>query len=128
MPLNPCARPVAGVTALGLIPPGGPHLTSSATAIERSTLGLHSLETYAPLIGKAEVERISAAAERVRTLKVAHVSSTFYGGGVTEILTPLTLLMNATGIETDWHLVQGTPGFLAQPRSCTMHFRVKISR
>ena len=44
-------------------------------------------------------------------MRVAHISSTFYGGGVTELLTPLTLMMNATGIDTDWHLIQGTPGF-----------------
>jgi trehalose synthase len=42
-------------------------------------------------------------------MRVAHVSSTFYGGGVTELLTPLTLMMNATGIENDWNLIQGTP-------------------
>src|SRR3954462_7029508 len=80
-------------------------------AVQRSTLGLHSLEQYEPLIGAAVVERISAKANRVRTMRVAHISSTFYGGGVTELLTPLTLMMNATGLETDWHLIQGTPGF-----------------
>ena len=79
--------------------------------VQRSTLGLHTLEQYAPLIGTAAVERIAAKAKRVRTMRVAHISSTFYGGGVTELLTPLTLMMNATGIETDWHLIQGTPGF-----------------
>jgi trehalose synthase len=81
------------------------------SAIQRSTLGLHTLEQYEPLIGAAATERIFAKADRVRTRRVAHISSTFYGGGVTEILTPLTLLMNATGIKTDWHLIQGTPGF-----------------
>ena len=87
-----------------------------APSIERSTLGLHSLEQYEPLIGAATTERILRKAERVRTMKIAHVSSTFYGGGVTEILTPLTLMMNATGIETDWHLIQGTPGFFASTK------------
>ena len=82
-----------------------------SSAVQRSTLGLHTLEQYEPLIGRATVERISAKAERVRTMRVAHISSTFYGGGVTELLTPLTLMLNATGIETDWHLIQGTPGF-----------------
>ncbi len=89
--------------AMSLLPP----------AIDRSTLGLHSLEHYAPLIGAATAERIERKADRVRMMQVAHISSTFYGGGVTEILTPLTLMMNAMGIETDWHLVQGTPGFFA---------------
>jgi trehalose synthase len=82
-----------------------------SSAVQRSTLGLHTLEQYEPLIGRATVERLSAKAERVRTMRVAHISSTFYGGGVTELLTPLTLMLNATGIETDWHLIQGTPGF-----------------
>jgi len=82
-----------------------------SSTVQRSTLGLHALEQYEPLIGAAAIERIAAKADRVRTMRVAHISSTFYGGGVTELLTPLTLMMNATGIETDWHLIQGTPGY-----------------
>jgi hypothetical protein len=92
-------------------PQGGPPMSMLSSAIQRSTLGLHSLEQYEPLIGAAAIERIAAKADRVRTMRVAHISSTFYGGGVTELLTPLTLMMNATGIETDWHLIQGTPGY-----------------
>lgn len=78
---------------------------------ERSTLGLHSLEQYEPIIGRSAIERIGKKIDGVRMMQVTHVSSTFYGGGVTEILTPLTLMMNASGIQTAWHLVQGTPGF-----------------
>jgi trehalose synthase len=87
-----------------------------SSAVQRSTLGLHSLQQYEPLIGAAAVDRIAAKADRVRTMRVAHISSTFYGGGVTELLTPLTLMMNATGIETDWHLIQGTPGFFSSTK------------
>ena len=86
-------------------------MSMPAPSIERSTLGLHSIEQYESLIGAATTERILRKAERVRSMKIAHVSSTFYGGGVTELLTPLTLMMNASGIETDWHLIQGTPAF-----------------
>src|SRR3954454_1079723 len=82
-----------------------------SSAVQRSTLGLHPIEQYEPLIGAATLERIAAKADRVRTMRIAHISSTFYGGGVTELLTPLTLMMNAIGIETDWHLIQGTPGY-----------------
>jgi len=86
-------------------------MSVAAPVIERSTLGLHTLEQYEPLIGSVVTERILRKAERVRTQHVMHVSSTFYGGGVSEILTPLTLMMNAVGIETGWHLIQGTPAF-----------------
>jgi trehalose synthase len=82
-------------------------------AVERAALGLHTLDQYEPLIGAEAVRRIAGKAERIKTMRVAHVSSTFYGGGVTELLTPLTLMMNAIGIETDWHLIQGTPSFFA---------------
>src|SRR5262245_29983988 len=76
-----------------------------------ATLGLHSLEQYAPLIGASAAERILRKAERLRAQHVVHVSSTFYGGGVTEMLTPLTLMMNAVGIQTGWRMIQGTPAF-----------------
>ena len=87
-------------------------------AVEKSTLGLHTLEDYEPLVGAPAIERILGKADRVRSAHVVHVSSTFYGGGVAEILTPLTLMMNAIGIDTDWRLIQGTPAFF----SCTKKF------
>jgi Trehalose synthase, N-terminal domain len=72
-----------------------------------------SLEEYEPFIGAAAIERILKKAETLRTLHLVHISSTFYGGGVTEILTPLTLTLNAMGIETGWRMLQGTPAFFA---------------
>jgi hypothetical protein len=98
-------------------PGAAPSADHSQLEPVRSTLGLHSLEQYEPLIGGATIERIAAKADRVRTMRVAHISSTFYGGGITELLTPLTLMMNAIGIETDWHLIQGTPGYFG----CTQY-------
>jgi trehalose synthase len=83
--------------------------------IEQASLGLHSFDEYEPLIGIEAAERVRQKAERLQGLHVVHVSSTFYGGGVSEMLTPLTLLMNAMGIETGWRLIQGTPEFF----SCT---------
>jgi trehalose synthase len=79
--------------------------------IDQSTLGLHSLESYEPLAGTAAIERIFKKSERLRSSHIIHISSTFYGGGVAEILTPLTLLMNAMGIDSGWRMIQGTPPF-----------------
>jgi trehalose synthase len=78
---------------------------------EPSSLGVHSLESYGPLIGRERIKRILRKADKIRDLHIVHVSSTFYGGGVTEILTPLTLIMNTLGIETGWRMIQGTPAF-----------------
>ena len=81
--------------------------------LDKATLGLHPLEQYEPLIGSAATERIFRKAQRVRGAHVVHVNSTFYGGGVSEILTPLTLMMNAIGIDAGWQQIQGTPAFFA---------------
>src|SRR5262249_11802512 len=81
---------------------------SNSTA---ATLGFTTLEEYAPLIGSEAADRIVSKGKRVSASHIVHISSTFYGGGVSELLTPLTLMMNALGIETGWRMVQGTPAF-----------------
>ncbi len=86
-------------------------MTVEPAALDKATLGLHPLEQYEPLIGAAAAGRIFKKADQLRDSHVIHVNSTFYGGGVTEILTPLTLMMNALGIETGWRQIQGTPAF-----------------
>src|SRR5215204_1601262 len=85
----------------------------ASTAPENSVLGLHKIQDYAALIGSASVERIVNKAARLSGSHVVHVSSTLYGGGVAEMLTPLTLLMNSLGLETGWRVIQGTPEFFA---------------
>jgi trehalose synthase len=76
-------------------------------------LRLTSVEDYIPLIGNETAERILKKAARFRDLHVAHINSTYYGGGVAEILSSLTLLMNSTGIRTGWRVIQGRPDFFS---------------
>ena len=56
-----------------------------------------SVETYEPLIGGETVERILKKAEKLSDIHIVNVNSTYYGGGVAEILSSLTLLMNNAG-------------------------------
>jgi len=77
----------------------------------KSDYKLVTVEDYEPLIGAEAVERISRKAEYLRDLHVINVNSTYYGGGVAEILSSLTLLMNACGVRTGWRVIQGRPDF-----------------
>lgn len=74
---------------------------------------LVNIEDYAPLIGEDAVERIVRKAQRLRGMQVLHVSSTFYGGGVAELLSSETLLARSLGIRADWRLIQGSPDFFS---------------
>jgi trehalose synthase len=72
---------------------------------------LIGIDEYEPLVGAATVERIRAKARRLQGRRVAHVNATYYGGGVAEMLSSLTLVMNRLDIPTEWRVLRGTPEF-----------------
>ena len=61
---------------------------------------LVQIEDYEQFVGAETVERIRKKAKPLHGLHVAHVNSTYYGGGVAELLSSLTLIMNTVGIKT----------------------------
>ena len=71
------------------------------------------LERYQPLIGVRATDRLLKKARRLSGLKILHVNSTRQGGGVAEILSSLTPLMNDVGITTEWLVIDGSPEFFA---------------
>jgi trehalose synthase len=71
------------------------------------------IERYEDLVGAPTVERVMRKAKRLHDLRVINVSSTFYGGGVAEILSSLTLAQVAIGLRADWRLIQGSPDFFS---------------
>lgn len=73
--------------------------------------GLRTLEDYEPLVGAETISRVRAKAAELSDLYVANINSTYYGGGVAELLSSLTLLMNNAGIKTEWRIIQGAPDF-----------------
>ncbi len=77
------------------------------------TFKLTSVEDYETLIGPESVERLLKKVEALRDLHVVNVNSTYYGGGVAELLSSLTLLMNASGIRTGWRVIEGRPDFFS---------------
>jgi trehalose synthase len=74
---------------------------------------LVAVADYESLVGAATVDRILSKARQLSDLHVVNVSSTYYGGGVAEILASLTLLMNTAGIRTGWRVIQGRPDFFS---------------
>jgi len=71
------------------------------------------VEDYEPLIGTETVHRIRQKATKLKGLRVANFNSTYYGGGVAETISSLTLLMNSLGLRTEWRVIQGTADFFS---------------
>jgi trehalose synthase len=71
------------------------------------------LKDYERFVGAETVRRIRNKAKQIQDLHVVNVNSTYYGGGVSQILSSLTLLMNDLGIRTGWRVVHGPPDFFS---------------
>ncbi len=75
--------------------------------------GITQIEDYEPLVGAEVVRRIRDKAAKLKGLRIANFNSTYYGGGVAEMLSSLTLLMNSLGLRTEWRVIQGTADFFS---------------
>lgn len=69
------------------------------------------IEDYQQFVGPQVVERVRAKLEKLQDVHITNISSTYYGGGVAELLSSVTLLMNSSGLNTGWRILQGTTDF-----------------
>lgn len=74
---------------------------------------LVQIDDYKKYIDSHIIERIKEKAQQLRSLHITHVNSTYYGGGVAELLSSLSLLMNSLDIKTGWRVIQGSPDFFS---------------
>lgn len=72
-----------------------------------------TLEDYEKYIGSEALERIHNKARPLQDRHIVCINSTFYGGGVAQLLSSLVLLFNNVGIETGWRTIQGSPDFFS---------------
>lgn len=71
------------------------------------------LTDYRKIIGDKLVSELYHKARPFCGKRVVHINSTFYGGGVAEILTSLVPLMNDVGIDAGWRIIRGAPEFFS---------------
>jgi trehalose synthase len=72
---------------------------------------MHTLDSYREIVGDKVISEITRVARNLYGVRVVHVNSTYYGGGVAEMLSSLLPLMNDVGVESDWRILHGTPEF-----------------
>ncbi len=73
----------------------------------------YKLEDYEQFTDRQFLQRIENLAKPLQDKHVVHVNSTYYGGGVAEILTSLIMLLNDAGVKTGWRLLKGSEEFFS---------------
>ncbi len=70
-----------------------------------------TLNDYRPIVGDKIISEIYRLARDLYGAKVLHINSTYYGGGVAEMLYTLVPLLNDAGISADWRILRGSEDF-----------------
>jgi len=80
-------------------------------SLERVILKRKSLRDYKPIVGGAVVEEIQTVAADLKGVRLLHINSTAYGGGVAELLNSLVPLEADCGLEVEWRVLRKDESF-----------------
>lgn len=87
------------------------HGDPSAIGMRRVALAQKSLAEYAPIVGDDVIGEIETLARPLKGARVAHISTTAFGGGVAEMLHTLVPLMRSVGLQAEWQIMSGSNAF-----------------
>jgi trehalose synthase len=76
-----------------------------------------SLKAYQKEIGEVAISQLRQIARGLEGARIVHVNSTKVGGGVAEILSWLTPLMNELGCQASWEVIEGSEPFFRTTKS-----------
>jgi trehalose synthase len=81
-------------------------------AIGRSTSSTQTnLENYRMLVGDEMIDELLSLAHDLRKIRICHINSTAYGGGVAELLSRYLPFLQGLGVSAEWRLIHGDPAF-----------------
>jgi trehalose synthase len=81
-------------------------------AIGRSTSSTQTnLENYRMLVGDEMIDELLSLAHDLRKIRICHINSTAYGGGVAELLSRYLPFLQGLGVSAEWRLIHGTRRF-----------------
>lgn len=69
------------------------------------------VEQYRLLVGDQLMDEIAALAKDLKNVRICHINSTAYGGGVAELLSRYLPLLQGIGVSAEWRLIHGQPEF-----------------
>lgn len=72
---------------------------------------LRRLSDYREVVDEAKISEIYRKGNKIADNHILHINSTYYGGGVAEILRNMMPLMDDIGIDVGWRSLVGSPDF-----------------
>jgi len=79
--------------------------------LHKISLGVADIDKYRMVATKKAMDELVSLGEELKGLRVCHVNSTPFGGGVAELLVCVIPLLRAVGIKADWQVIRGDRTF-----------------
>ncbi len=85
--------------------------------LQKVSLAVKDLDKYRLLVGSELIDEVEALAQSLKGIRVCHINSTPFGGGVAELLYSYIPLARGAGICADWQVIHGDHRFFTITKS-----------
>ena len=85
--------------------------------LQKISLGVKDIDRYRFLVSSELMGEIKSLARDLKGLRLCHINSTPFGGGVAELLFSYIPMVRSLGIHADWQVIRGDRRFFTLTKS-----------
>lgn len=79
--------------------------------LHKISLGISAIDRYRHVCHQELIDEVVSLGEELKGLRLCHINSTPFGGGVAELLVSFIPLLRGLGIAADWQVIRGDHRF-----------------
>ena len=79
--------------------------------LHKVSLGTGNIDKYLMIQGREIMDEVVSLGKELKGLRLCHINSTPFGGGVAELLVSYIPLLRSLGINADWQIIRGDRRF-----------------
>jgi len=79
--------------------------------LHKVSLGVGNIDKYRTIEARELIDEVVSLGEELKGLRLCHINSTPFGGGVAELLVSYIPLLRSLGIKADWQIIRGNRRF-----------------
>lgn len=79
--------------------------------LHKVSLGIADIDKYRLIEARGVIDEVVSLGEELEGIRLCHINSTPFGGGVAELLVSYIPLLHSLGIKADWQIIRGDRRF-----------------
>ncbi len=85
--------------------------------LQKVSLGMSKIDKYRLMMSRDVIDEVEELSRELKGLRLCHINSTPFGGGVAELLVSCIPLLRGLGIQADWQVIRGDRRFFTITKS-----------